>query len=167
MKANWVVKLSVLIVICSIAHGQAAATMSVNGSQNGAAVAIRQLTETGRLDDASSSILGYALGEEAGFATNPHGSCSSPVPLPEVFEPACRTHDLGYDLLRSTAEEGSSVPAGARRSIDRQFFGRLFESCAGEGAGCRVMAGVVVLAVGANTIRQRGGVPVEESWPWS
>jgi hypothetical protein len=27
--------------------------------------------------------------------SDPHGSCSSPVPLPVLFEPACRTHDLG------------------------------------------------------------------------
>ncbi|MDN5684072.1 hypothetical protein [Corynebacterium glyciniphilum] len=109
--------------------------------------------------------LGYRPGTQDGHATNPAGDCSSPVPLPASFEPACMTHDLGYDLLRVADRTGEKIPEHTRRDLDRQMAGQMRASCDGA-AGCRAMAGVAHAAVAANTLRQHNGAPVEEWFPW-
>lgn len=109
--------------------------------------------------------LGYRPGTQDGHAMNPDGDCSSPVPLPESFEPACMTHDLGYDLLRVADRTGEPIPAHTRRDLDRQMAEQMRASCDGA-AGCRAMAGVAHAAVAANTLRQHNGAPVEEWFPW-
>ena len=115
--------------------------------------------------------LGYTPGVQNGLAMNPEGDCSSPVTLPESFEPACQTHDLGYDLLRVAERTGEQIPGGLRASLDRQMADQMRGSCrAGGGAGCRAMAVVAHVGVGANTMRQGNGAPVAEPWldwlPW-
>ncbi|AHW62902.1 Putative secreted protein [Corynebacterium glyciniphilum AJ 3170] len=113
--------------------------------------------------------LGYRPGTQDGHATNPAGDCSSPVPLPESFEPACMTHDLGYDLLRVADRTGEAIPEHTRRDLDRQMAEQMRDSCAEGGpgtAGCRAMARVAHAAVAANTLRQHNGAPVEEWFPW-
>ena len=115
--------------------------------------------------------LGYTPGVQNGLAMNPEGDCSSPVTLPESFEPACQTHDLGYDLLRVAERTGEQIPGGLRASLDRQMADQMRGSCrAGGGAGCRAMAVVAHVGVGVNTMRQGNGAPVAEPWldwlPW-
>lgn len=107
--------------------------------------------------------LGYMPGTQNGHATNPTGDCSSPVTLPESFEPACMTHDLGYDLLRVADRTGETIPENTRRDLDRRMASQMRESC--NSLGCRAMASAAHIGVGANTIRQGNGAPVSEGWP--
>ena len=112
--------------------------------------------------------LGYEPGTENGLATDPAGECSSPIPLPKSFTPACRVHDLGYDLLRVADRNGEYIPLEARRELDRQLAQQMSQSCTSQ--GCRLMAGAAQVAVGLNSLRQGYGAPVEEKWsrwlPW-
>lgn len=115
--------------------------------------------------------LGYQPGTQEGTqdnngsATNPSGDCSSPVPLPESFEPACMTHDLGYDLLRAAHRTGETIPEHTRAALDRQMAAQMAASCDGSTA-CRAVAGVAYAGVAVNTVRQHNGAPVEEWFPW-
>lgn len=110
--------------------------------------------------------LGYEPGVADGVAMRPDGDCSSPVELPESFDNACRTHDLGYDLLRIANDHGAPIPEGLRRSLDSQLGARMHASCGGSGnAGCHMVAAAAEAAVAANTIRQAGGTPVHEELP--
>ncbi|MEL4176340.1 phospholipase [Corynebacterium bovis] len=86
--------------------------------------------------------LGYEPTVVDGHPENPGGGCSSPVPLPARFEPACRTHDLGYDLLRVAGRRGEPVPPAIRRGLDRQLADRMHAACdaagrVGDSAGDR------------------------------
>lgn len=127
--------------------------------------------------------LGYRPALEGRIASKADGDCSSPVPLPASFEPACRTHDLGYDLLRLAHRNGDPLPKALRRDLDAQFSRAIHASCdehggrkAGghrfslqaraENAGCHAMASIAYKAVQANTLRQGNGAPVAESLPW-
>lgn len=111
---------------------------------------------------------GYRPQIRDGLLVDPHGDCSSPVPLPRSFENACRQHDLGYDLLRSAGAEGGTVPAGARRALDDRLQAQMSSSCDGDSgraarAGCRALSVVAGIAVRLNSIRQHDGVPGPES----
>ncbi|MEY8566929.1 hypothetical protein AALF15_10195 [Corynebacteriaceae bacterium 7-707] len=108
--------------------------------------------------------LGYRPGTRDGHPVNPDGDCSSPVPLPASFEPACMTHDLGYDLLRVADRTGETIPPRLRRGLDRRMAERMRESCSDD--ACRVMARAAHAAVAVNTLRQHDGAPVEEWFPW-
>ena len=127
--------------------------------------------------------LGYEPALERRIASKADGDCSSPISLPESFEPACRTHDLGYDLLRLAHRNGDPLPEGLRRELDAQFSRGIHASCdeneegthGGSGvplrarlenAGCHAMASIAYKAVQVNTLRQGNGAPVEESLPW-
>lgn len=109
--------------------------------------------------------LGYTPTVDRGLAAKATGDCSSPVPLPARFEPACRVHDLGYDLLRLAHRSGSEIPHGLRADLDSALAEQMRRSC-DDRMPCRVMARVAHIAVGANTVRQGNGAPVEESLPW-
>ena len=110
--------------------------------------------------------LGYEPEVADGVAMRPDGDCSSPVELPASFDNACRTHDLGYDLLRIAHEHDVQIPEGLRRSLDSQLGARMHASCGGtEVAGCHMIAAAAETAVAANTIRQSGGTPVHEELP--
>ena len=119
---------------------------------------------TSYFPDALVAELGYRPGTQDGYAMNPDGDCSSPVPLPDSFEPACMTHDLGYDLLRVADRTGETIPSDTRRNLDRRMAAQMRASCTDD--GCRVMATVAHTAVAANTLRQRNGAPVQEWFPW-
>jgi hypothetical protein len=113
--------------------------------------------------------LGYSPVVDAGYPANPEGRCSSPVPLPQDFEPACRTHDLGYDLLRIADSRGQEIPDWIRPALDRQLVHRMNESCSGDVAEliwCSVLAAGVSVVLGVNTWRQHNGAPVHEDLPW-
>ncbi|GAA3520044.1 hypothetical protein [Dietzia aurantiaca] len=109
--------------------------------------------------------LGYEPVVEQASAAKRTGDCSSPVPLPRSFEPACRVHDLGYDLLRVAHRHQVPIPPGLRSDLDALLARQLHDSCEGRTA-CTVMADIAHAAVQLNTVRQRHGAPVEETLPW-
>ncbi|NGP06905.1 hypothetical protein G6038_15730 [Rhodococcus sp. 14C212] len=103
---------------------------------------------------------------EDGILVDPLGDCSSPVPLPEVFETSCREHDLGYDLLRYARSSGHDPGPQARRDLDARLSRQLHEACrtAAPGDGwCVVTADAASIAVRFNSWRQRDAAPVPES----
>lgn len=124
--------------------------------------------------------IGHRPGIEEDRATNMTGDCSSPVPLPGSFDAACRTHDLGYDLLRAADDRGEQIPATLRPGLDREMRDQMLKSCpeareisdGGEGFSverlrCETAAHIAWAGVAVNTIRQGNGAPVEEPWlPW-
>lgn len=109
--------------------------------------------------------LGYAPVLEGGLASRATGDCSSPVPLPAEFEPACRVHDLGYDLLRVAHRRGAEIPPGLRADLDSLLARQMRGSC-GDSVPCRMAAGVAAAAVRVNTLRQGHGAPVVGRLPW-
>lgn len=109
--------------------------------------------------------LGYQPVVEQTSAAKDTGDCSSPVPLPQSFEPACRVHDLGYDLLRVAHRHQVPIPPGLRSDLDALLGRQMRDSCDGR-AACTVMADVAHAAVHLNSVRQRHGAPVEETLPW-
>ncbi|GAA2067421.1 hypothetical protein [Williamsia deligens] len=106
-------------------------------------------------------VLGYRPTTVDGHPANPHGGCSSPVPMPGRFEPLCRVHDLGYDLLRAAARSGHPLGPWARLRIDASLVASMERSC-GDPL-CRAAAETARVALAVNTWRQRDGVPVVES----
>lgn len=109
--------------------------------------------------------LGYVPVPALGVAANDAGGCSSPVPLPAEFEPACRVHDLGYDLLRVAHRHGAEIPPGLRIDLDSMLGQQMRDSC-NEDLPCMAMAEIAHTAVHVNTVRQGYGAPVSERLPW-
>lgn len=110
--------------------------------------------------------LGYEPVAAGGRLIKPSGSCSTPVSLgPDVFEEVCRTHDLGYDLLRNAEEHGERLGSWARFALDRRLYMDLLSTC--ETVGCRTAATAYYTAVTTNSIRQGYGSPTDEPpTPW-
>lgn len=108
---------------------------------------------------------GYRPRIEAGLLGNPDGDCSSPIPLPGAFEPACRQHDLAYDLIRRADAVGRPLPASARAAADRHLQETLHSACRTSPARLRCigMAELAYRAVRANSVRQHDGVPGPET----
>jgi hypothetical protein len=87
------------------------------------------------------------------------GSCS--VPGPGSFKNACRTHDLGYNLMRffgSSGRRGSS-----RKAVDNLLFNDFKGVCGGlswwRRPGCGIAARAGYQIVAANRWNQGYGVP--------
>lgn len=136
-----------------------------------AARAVTALTADDRSPDVVPhdfpGVMGYHPTVVDGMLVNPHGSCSSPVPLPAEFDTACKAHDLGYDLLRYAHLGGGDLGPWARTEIDAQLDRRLHEACGirtRDRASCFVMADTAATAVGLNSRRQGYGAPVDEPW---
>lgn len=123
------------------------------------------------LPDDFAAVMGYSPliepGSTAeGVLTDPDGDCSSPVSLPPQFEPACRTHDLGYDLLRYARDTGGELGPQARRDLDAHLQRNFNAACtteAGVEPRCDVMAGIASAAVQINSWRQGYRLPESES----
>lgn len=166
----------VLAALACIGTGSApAAAVPAPGEQSATRAAIAALG-TGDTDTAEASfptgfaaVMHYTPIRESGDAgdrlTNPDGSCSSPVPLPAAFEPACRTHDLGYDLLRYAHATGGELEPDARRALDEGLTRDLHAVCATPGSppGCTIAADVASIAVQINSWRQHHRAPTPES----
>ncbi|MVU76415.1 hypothetical protein GPX89_04050 [Nocardia sp. ET3-3] len=110
---------------------------------------------------------GYRPVVENGMLVNPNGDCSSPVPLPAEFDPACKSHDLGYDLIRYAAAHGQPLGPWARQVADAGLERRMHAACesrdnAVSRARCQFMASVATTAVDLNSIRQDYGNPIYE-----
>src|SRR5699024_6909626 len=97
-----------------------AAAGSSSPSDTAAGKAVRALLDDAPRDalalvpDDFARTTGYEPALRGGMAVNPVGACSSPVPLPERFTPACMAHDLGYDLLRYAEAHGTPLGEWAR-----------------------------------------------------
>ncbi|MFD6895598.1 hypothetical protein ACFWB0_13765 [Rhodococcus sp. NPDC060086] len=117
------------------------------------------------------TVMGYHPMLEPGFASgealiDPDGDCSSPISLPPQFEPACRIHDLGYDLLRYARDTGGELGPQARRELDAQLQRNFTAACTTEAwvePRCDVMAGIASAAVQINSWRQGYRLPESES----
>jgi hypothetical protein len=112
------------------------------------------------------SVMGYRPQVRDGLLVDPEGTCSSPIPLPEGFTPACAEHDLGYDLLRYAALTGDPLDAWARTAVDDRLSQRMRAVCAAlhsasERAVCSTAAFVTASTVEVNSVRQFRGVPEE------
>lgn len=104
---------------------------------------------------------GYTPTIVDGRPLNPHGGCSSPIPLPDRFTDACRAHDLGYDLLRYAAAAGRPAAGWARTALDATLIDDMHATC--DDAGCDAAAETARIGLAMNTWRQRSGPPVKES----
>lgn len=122
--------------------------------------------EIGPVPPGLATDLGYEPVVQGGKLTKPTGGCSTPIPLgPVIFEEACRTHDLGYDLLRNAENSGQRLGAWARFELDRRLYLDLLSTC--ETLSCRTAAATYYTAVTTNSIRQGYGAPTDEpATPW-
>ena len=124
--------------------------------------------------DGFAADLGYRPVRSGDLLVDPRGGCSSVVPLPRSFTPACRRHDLGYDLLRHAAVVGRPLPPSARRALDDQLAAAMRADCPPDGGTeqtvsrveCLVWARTAAAAVRLNSWRQHESVPGRES-PWT
>jgi hypothetical protein len=87
------------------------------------------------------------------------GACS--VPGPKSFQIACKTHDLGYNLMwffASSARHGD-----VRRAVDNNLFNDFKGVCSALSRWRRPLCGFLARAgyeiVSANSYRQHYGVP--------
>ena len=157
----------VALVISGIGH---ALSHPARNEPNEAAMLVDSLTEErATLASVPTSFdrnLGYQPVAVAGNLVNPSGGCSTPGRIgPESFDTACRTHDLGYDVLRFAEVDGDRLGAWARFDLDFRLYADMFEPC--ETVRCQATATAYYTAVTANSIRQGYKVPTEEpTVPW-
>ncbi|MTE13078.1 hypothetical protein [Nocardia aurantiaca] len=163
-------------VICSVGVASApaaGAALSVAGTPENLAARTGILESVAAHPDPAAipadfvSISGYRPVVEAGLLINPNGDCSSPVPLPTEFDLACKSHDLGYDLLRYAAAHGRPLGPWARQTVDAALERRMHAACDARvnpvsRAQCQVMASVATTAVDLNSLRQDYGNPIYE-----
>ncbi|MFD3506689.1 hypothetical protein [Nocardia sp. NPDC058666] len=171
------------VALCTAGLAMAAAVvMSAPGAMGGttpntenavAAAAVHALIDDS--PDATSLIprdfgykFGYDPADQAGLLVNPNGDCSSPVTLPAEFEPACKAHDLGYDMLRYAERLDEPLGPWARRSVDAALNRRIHAACELRDdefsrARCNVMADIAFTAVDVNSRRQEYAAPVVEN----
>jgi hypothetical protein len=110
------------------------------------------------------SQMGYRPAVVAGMPIDPAGDCSSPIPLPDRFEPLCKTHDFGYDLLRLADKDGQPLGGWARIALDQMLADRMHQVC--DDPACDWAADLARMGLSFNTWRQHSGVPVaRESFP--
>src|SRR5699024_7516071 len=136
-----------------------AVTALVEGSPREASVAI---------PGTFTEVLGYTPAVEDGALVNPTGDCSSPVPLPAAFETVCRTHDLGYDLIRHADLVGGTLSPSARKAVDEGFSREAYAACATRDSTlsrthCHAWADIATGAIRLNSWRQHDMVPDPES----
>ncbi|MBE7193565.1 hypothetical protein [Gordonia polyisoprenivorans] len=104
-----------------------------------------------------AAVMGYRPVLESGYPANPDGGCSSPIPLPERFENACRTHDFGYDLLRYAQRTGRPLGPWARPALDHMLIERMHAAC--HDPVCSAAAELSRAGLALNTWRQYSGPP--------
>ena len=97
---------------------------------------------------------------------DPFGSASAPggIGPTKEFDPAAKTHDYGYDLLRYYGRTGQPLPPEARKAADSVFRQDLFNYANDQGGffdrwKYRGWAQVYATAVELNSWRQGYGVP--------
>jgi len=97
---------------------------------------------------------------------DPEGSASAPggIGPTKEFDPAAKTHDYGYDLLRYCGRKGQPLPPEARKAADAQFRQDIFNYANDQGGlldrwKYRAWAQVYATGVELNSLRQGYGVP--------
>jgi hypothetical protein len=97
---------------------------------------------------------------------DPHGDASAPGKIgpDKEFDPAAKTHDYGYDLLRYYDRKGTPLSGDARKAADSQFREDLFNYANDQkGLGSRwkfkAWAQIYATAVELNSRRQGYGPP--------
>ncbi|MFY0526978.1 hypothetical protein ACN28I_28845 [Archangium gephyra] len=97
---------------------------------------------------------------------DPHGSASAPGKIgpDKEFDPAAKTHDYGYDLLRYYEKKGTPLGPEARKAADALFREDLFNYANDQkGLGGRLKfrawAQIYATAVELNSRRQGYGPP--------
>jgi uncharacterized membrane protein len=113
-----------------------------------------------------AAVMGYRPGPEptatSATATRLDGGCTSPFGETRYgFGVACRSHDLGYDLLRYAEAKGMPLGPWARNAVDDLFTRQLRDRC--DGVRCLAAAAVYDGVVRINSWRQGWGTPVIES----
>ncbi|WP_051027231.1 hypothetical protein [Nocardia higoensis] len=151
------------------AAGAAPAPLPENAAAAAAVTAlIRGSADIGSLPSDFAATFGYTPMSVDGMLVKPTGECSSPVPLPAEFEPACRAHDLGYDLLRYAQLHEQPLGPWGRQTVDAALEQAMRDSCttrteAVARARCTVMAAVANVFVDLNSRREGYGSPVVSS----
>src|SRR4051794_9583936 len=161
-----------LLVVVVVSETPARASTRVGRDDPGAAAAIRALT--GATDDATARDLPSDFAQVMGYSPRlqrvggrdvllrADGGCSSPLgPTSYDFTPACRQHDLGYDLLRYAARTGHPLGGWARHAVDRAFGEHLHARCST--VACHATADLYAGAVDLNSVRQLYRVPAVET----
>ena len=168
---RYVLRVVALALVTLVASGIAhvLAQPSRTESETAAVLIDSVTTETATHTGIPSSLhddLGYVPVAASGNAADPLGGCSSPGQVsPGPFVDACRTHDLGYDVLRLAEAEGDRLGAWARFDIDMRFYVDMLDTC--DTVRCRATATVFYSGVTANSIRQGYMAPAEEPLlPW-
>lgn len=105
--------------------------------------------------------MGYRPQMQDARPVDPSGSCSSPIPLPDDFEPLCRAHDFGYDLLRFGTRTGHPASPWARRALDGMLVDAMHDSCTDP--LCETAAAVADGGLNVNSWRQDWRAPERES----
>lgn len=97
---------------------------------------------------------------------DPHGDASAPGKIgpDKEFDPAAKTHDYGYDLLRYYEKKGTPLGPDARKAADALFREDLFHFANDQkGLGNRIKykawAQIYATAVELNSRRQGYGPP--------
>jgi hypothetical protein len=97
---------------------------------------------------------------------DPHGSASAPGKIgpDKEFDPAAKTHDYGYDLLRYYAKKGTPLGPEARKAADALFREDLFhyandQKGLGDRIKFRAWAQIYATAVELNSRVQGYGPP--------
>lgn len=97
---------------------------------------------------------------------DPHGSASAPGKIgpDKEFDPAAKTHDYGYDILRYYAKKGTPLAPEARKAADAQFRKDLFDYAndqkgLGDRWKFRTWAQIYATAVELNSRVQNHGPP--------
>lgn len=98
------------------------------------------------------------------------GGCSAPWGDDSTrwdFGAPCRSHDLGYDLLRYADEKGQPLGPEAREALDTRLSEDMHATCEanplGTGGACHAVAGVYTAGLDVNSWHQRWGPPVPEA----
>lgn len=144
---------------------QDAGRATPTGREIAALVGPDPLSAIGLVPAGFADAMGYVPVVDDAVPANPMGGCSSPIALPASFDAPCKTHDLGYDLLRYSALTGVVQGPWAREALDAQLVRRVEAECAVGDETCRTAAELVRAGVRTNSHRQDDGVPVVET-PW-
>jgi hypothetical protein len=107
-------------------------------------------------------------------AVHMDGGCSTPWGDENTrwdYSVGCKTHDLGYDLLRYAEKKGRPLPADLRRRLDDQLSQDMHRQCVlnpqGSAGTCKAVASVYTAGLLVNSWHQRWGPPRAEpisSW---
>ncbi|OLT43672.1 phospholipase [Saccharomonospora sp. CUA-673] len=153
-----------------------------NGDVAQAAQAVESMSDPATSADALhqlpadfAEVTGSAVGHEQAMdgtvrTVNTDGGCSAPWGDDSTrwdFGAACRSHDLGYDLLRYADGKGQPLPPEARESLDTRLAGDMRATCEANPRGteraCEAVAGVYTAGLEVNSWHQRWGPPVPEA----